>query len=432
MTVADLYNTLNSLETWPSFVIDSRKIELDSVFFALEGSKVDGHDFVEQAIHLGVSYVIGQKECIDHPKYIQVDSSLEYMQQLAQYRRQKLKAKIIGLTGSNGKTTTKELLQVVLERKFRTESTVGNLNNHIGVPLTLLNFSPNIEVGIVEMGANHVGEIEYLCELAQPDLGTITNIGKAHIGEFGSFEHIKRGKGELLYYLKNHLRPFLYLDHDTHIVDMVGHYFNAHPIGGSQHGTFQYSSGSDSPASIVFQGYELVSRLEGRYNQENIAIASAFGIYLEVAPLDIQAAIESYVPSNQRSEIITTSSQNMLIADCYNSNPSSLALALNNLANRAEEHKLAIISDMNEMGEFALKEHKEILYQIVDLGLECILIGSEFSRALQEINPGKYCQWFNSTEEVKVHLSSNHDISNTTILLKGSRTFGLEVLIEHL
>lgn len=432
MDITTLYTQLAQLNTWPSFTLDSRQITQNTVFFALEGTRVDGHDYVQKALDNGALYAVGQKPVTNHPNYIQVHNTLNYLQDLARYRRTKLNAKIIGLTGSNGKTTTKELLQQVLQTTYKTESTYGNLNNHLGVPLTLLNFSPDIEIGIVEMGANHMGEIQLLAEIAQPNLATITNIGKAHIGEFGSFENIIKGKGELLDYTKRQQIPFIYNHQDQNLSRIVGNYFHAKAFGTDPQVQWQYIPQNNAPASIKMDNTLYSSHLIGKYNQANIALAVSFGLYLKVTPAKIAEAISQYMPTNNRSQLITTPKHNTLIADCYNANPSSLQVALENLAEMVAVAKFIIISDMNEIGQYALEEHQAILKYIDTLGIQTIVIGHEFEQALSSIKLKYPVRSFRNTADCKHFLETALNLEHTTILLKGSRSFRLEQLINLL
>jgi UDP-N-acetylmuramoyl-tripeptide--D-alanyl-D-alanine ligase len=407
-----------------SVATDTRKIEPNSLFIALKGENFDANTFAKEAIEKGASYVI-----IDDEKYfidqrtILVDNSLNALQLLAKYHRQYLKIPIIALTGSNGKTTTKELINVVLSKKFKTKATVGNLNNHIGVPLTLLSLDNNTELGIVEMGANHQKEIEFLCELALPDYGYITNFGKAHLEGFGGVEGVIQGKSEMYKYISaNEKLAFINLD-DTIQVERSSNLekfsFGVNNIKAN----VNISSVDANPfVKIRFADLNIQTHLIGLYNANNINAAIAIGKYFEVDDSNIKVALENYIPENNRSQIITKGT-NKIILDAYNANPSSMAVAIENFLQLNDATKIMILGDMFELGTESAEEHKTIVNLVSnDNEVTSYFIGKEF-----------YCQ---KTNHINIHFFETFDsfseylkgikIENSSVLIKGSRGMALE------
>ncbi|HND75536.1 MAG TPA: UDP-N-acetylmuramoyl-tripeptide--D-alanyl-D-alanine ligase, partial [Saprospiraceae bacterium] len=345
----------------PKVSTDTRKITPNSLFFALKGDSFDGNQFAETALNLGASYAVIDDEKKYHgDKYILVEDVLTCLQQLATYHRKQLKSIIIAITGSNGKTTTKELIKKVLEKKYRTLATQGNLNNHIGVPLTLLSITPEIELAIVEMGANHVGEIAMLCNIAQPDYGMITNIGKAHIGEFGSFENIIKAKTELYAYIKSNGKKIFVNAEDALLMK------HARDIDQITYGTRSNAYCRSELVEvnpflkIVYENQPIQSKLIGTYNFDNITLAICIGKYFGIGIADIKNAIEEYVPSNNRSQIVKTKS-NEIVLDAYNANPSSMMVAIQNFYQMKGDDKWLILGDMLELGQYEVEEHKSII-----------------------------------------------------------------------
>ena len=358
-----------------------------------------------------------------------VEDSLKALQELAQYHRNFLKLPIIALTGSNGKTTTKELINVVLSKKFRTVATIGNLNNHIGVPLTLLSFTKDTEIGIVEMGANHQKEIEFLCEIAQPDYGFITNFGKAHLEGFGGVEGVIKGKSEMYVYLKsNGKSAFVNLDDDIQnnkTVDIKRYTF----------------SQKDRTADVAIEnvvanpfvkiqalGVAINSRLIGLYNANNISAAITIGHHFGVSSFEIKAAIESYIPENNRSQLLTKGT-NEIILDAYNANPSSMKVALENFIQLDKANKTIIIGDMYELGEESLSEHKTIVDFLNNVAsFDCYFVGKDFFANAVE-NP--VLHFYPTFEDFAAYLSSIK-LDNRILLIKGSRGMALERTLEYL
>ncbi|HNO71070.1 MAG TPA: UDP-N-acetylmuramoyl-tripeptide--D-alanyl-D-alanine ligase, partial [Bacteroidia bacterium] len=400
-------------------------------FFALKGDSFDGNQFAETALNLGASYAVIDDEKKYHgDKYILVEDVLTCLQQLATYHRKQLKSIIIAITGSNGKTTTKELIKKVLEKKYRTLATQGNLNNHIGVPLTLLSITPEIELAIVEMGANHVGEIAMLCNIAQPDYGMITNIGKAHIGEFGSFENIIQAKTELYAYIKSNGKKIFVNAEDALLMKHA-------------RGIDQITYGTRSNAycrselvevnpflKIVYENQPIQSKLIGTYNFDNITLAICIGKYFGIGIADIKNAIEEYVPSNNRSQIVKTKS-NEIVLDAYNANPSSMMVAIQNFYQMKGDDKWLILGDMLELGQYEVEEHKSIIKLIESKKFKhVILVGNRFDKAVLEL--GSNFPVFKTSDELLNVISHQYRIKDALILIKGSRGMKLERVVDSL
>ncbi|MBN2869241.1 MAG: UDP-N-acetylmuramoyl-tripeptide--D-alanyl-D-alanine ligase [Flavobacteriaceae bacterium] len=408
---------------------DSRKIFKDCLFIALSGDNFNGNTFVKQALEKGAKYaLIDQKEYLDSDKTILVDNSLKSLQKLANYHRKYLGLKIISLTGSNGKTTTKELINAILSKKYKTVATVGNLNNHIGVPLTLLSMNKDTEIGIVEMGANHQKEIQFLCNIAEPDYGYITNFGKAHLEGFGGVEGIIKGKSELYDYLiENDKEIFMNAD-DKIQQQKLKKYKKTVCFSSSKNKCdYQIEFKEVNPFVVfTFDNTRIESKLIGTYNFTNLCAATTIGKHFNVSTHDIKSAIESYIPSNNRSQIIDKGN-NRIIMDAYNANPSSMEVALDNLNKLSDNRKIAILGDMFELGDDAHSEHQKIADLVTKLNLDKIyLIGENFNRVtIGEDKIEKYSSFENFKSKLK-------EINNSTILIKGSRGMALERVLELL
>ena len=414
-----------------SICTDSRTVEPGAIFFSLRGENFDGTRFIEVALEKGSSLAITDSvELMDQPNTVFVPNSLTFLQDLARYHRTKLNIPIIGLTGSNGKTTTKELINQVLSSKFRTVATRGNLNNHIGVPLTVLSILPDTEIAIVEMGANHIGEIALLCSIAQPTHGLITNIGKAHLEGFGSFEGVKKGKSELY--------EFLVRSSGTGFINSENQILNelaaAHGLtnlvnyGISQFNLLQVNSGSSFLSfNLSFKGieYGISTKLVGSYNIENILAAIMIGHVFGVEVSDCISAIEGYVPTNNRSQIFK-SLNNTIILDAYNANPSSMELALRNFIDMGTDlPKFVILGEMLELGQFSDSEHERIARLAVDKFENVILVGKSFAPMCSG------AAWFPTYLELSVRLQES-PITGHAILLKGSRGVRLDEVVKFL
>jgi UDP-N-acetylmuramoyl-tripeptide--D-alanyl-D-alanine ligase len=409
---------------------DTRQITPGSVFFALKGDKFNANEFAEEAINKGASYaVIDDERYKKDDRFIVVPDVLEALQKLARYHRNQLKIPIIALTGSNGKTTSKELVHAVLSKKFKTHATKGNLNNHIGVPLTLLSIDASIEIAVVEMGANHLAEIALLCAIANPTHGFITNIGKAHIGTFGGYENIIRGKSELFQHLISSGGQVFINSQNPILANMAQRFKD--PIFYPGPGDYYQSQLISADPMVTIKadnGQTVQTHLIGGYNFENIAAALCVGKYFGVDAVEANRAIAEYVPGNMRSQVVKKES-NTVILDAYNANPSSMQAAIENLARMNAANKTLILGDMFELEGEADKEHQAIGHLIGQKGFTNVyLCGSLFKAALREIPTAKY---FVKKEELIEELKQ-FPIHNATILVKASRGIGLETIVDYL
>ena len=411
-----------------SISTDTRKVKDTCMFFALSGENFNGNTFATEALNKGAKYAI-----IDDPKYKTTDStilvknSLKTLQELATYHRDYLGLKIIALTGSNGKTTTKELINAVISQKYNTTATIGNLNNHIGVPLTLLSMDKNTEIGIVEMGANHKKEIAFLCNIAKPDYGYITNFGKAHLEGFGGIEGVIKGKSEMYDYLISNNKLIFYNAEDTIQEEKLIDYNSK--VGFSNNNTTDYNyTLLDINPFVTFKTEDIVikSNLIGAYNFTNLCAASTIGRHFEVTLNQIQTAVKDYTPTNNRSQIINQGS-NSIILDAYNANPSSMDLALKNFSLQDAKNKIAILGDMFELGDSAPEEHQNIVNLLSFLDIDkVILVGENFySTNTDNSNLEKY----KSFEDFKNNYKT---IKDSALLIKGSRGMALERVLELL
>ena len=426
MDIKNLYQHFLQCKT---VATDTRKIEPGSLFIALKGDNFDANTFAEEALAKGATFVI-----IDNPDYkssdkmLLVNNSLEALQQLAQYHRRQLGLPIIALTGSNGKTTTKELINVVLSKKYSTGATVGNLNNHIGVPLTLLSFTTDTEIGIVEMGANHQKEIEFLCTIAEPNFGYITNFGKAHLEGFGGFEGVIKGKSELYAYLKQHTKmAFVNLD-DTIQKEKTATLPRFTFAVDSYNCDVRIDAIEANPmVTLKYEDKDIRSHLTGAYNATNISAAITIGNYFKVPDSDIKNAIEAYIPANNRSQLIEKNS-NSIILDAYNANPSSMAAAIKNFLQLDAKHKVAILGDMFELGDESLEEHRKVVMLLDYADIEVFFIGGDFY--FNKVDRSNL-HFFRTFEEAKSEFI-NSTFNNTTILIKGSRGMALERVLDSI
>ncbi len=409
---------------------DTRKIDPSSIFFALKGPNFDANAFADEALSKGASLAV-----IDNPKFERpgktflVADVLEALQQLASHHRAKLKIPVIGLTGSNGKTTTKELLSAVLSKKFKTFATTGNLNNHIGVPLSILSIDDSIEIAVIEMGANHVGEIALLCSMANPTHGFITNIGKAHIGTFGGFENIIRGKSELFQHLIS-TNGTVFINSQNEILANMAKRFQS-PVLYPSLGDYLHVKFLASNPFLTFQsenGKTITTHLTGGYNFENVAVALCIGKYFGVPEADAHVAVAGYTPANMRSQIIKKGS-NTIILDAYNANPSSMEAAIKNLASMNSENKAAILGDMFELGEESENEHRAIGKLLRDCQFKQVLLCGSLMRWAKVEYPQAI--HFEKKDSLIDYLKTNR-IENSTILVKASRGIGLETVVDYL
>ena len=429
MEIANLYAIFRN---HPTVTTDSRNIPANSIFFALKGDNFNGNAFANEAILKGAAYaVIDEPKSATNDKMILVEDVLLSLQQLAQYHRNQLGLPILAITGTNGKTTTKELITAVLSKKFRVNSTKGNLNNHIGVPLTILSMNNETEFGVVEMGANHPGEIKILCDIAKPDFGLITNIGKAHLEGFGSFEGVIKTKSEMYDFLRNNGGK-CFVNADNSLLTKQANHIEQISYGKSTDYFMAGELASTDNYLVVKALFQkgwlyLKSKLVGDYNFENLLAAACVGKYFEVDPLLIQEAIAEYSPSNNRSQLIQKA-KNTIIMDAYNANPTSMMAALTNFAGFRHENKCIILGDMLELGTVSAEEHQKITDFIEEQKFsEVYLVGPQFKNTIDRTQKKKFDQ---------VELLSNYlktqPIENKLILIKGSRGIHLEKILELL
>ena len=405
---------------------DTRCIEPNQLFFALKGENFNGNKFASQALKNGAGYaIIDENEYAQTEKFITVNNVLETLQELANFHRNYLGIPILAITGSNGKTTSKELIYAVLSKKFNTVATVGNLNNHIGVPLTLLSMNKTTEFGIVEMGANHPKEIESLCKIAQPDYGYITNFGKAHLEGFGSIEGVIAAKSELYNYLKEN-NKFLFLNADDPIQQKQLSYKNSFSFGSSKANILVEYIVNKEYAEVLCNGIVFNSLLTGNYNAINMAAAICVGHYFDVPVKSIKEAIANYTPQNNRSQIIEIGKTTLLM-DAYNANPTSMRAALESFNKFPANNKVAILGDMFELGATSEKEHQDLVTYLENLNFNRVfLIGTNFKKA--KVNSPKI-QQFEKFPELEEAITST-DLQNTKVLIKGSRGMALERLLD--
>lgn len=419
MNIQQLYQIYTA---HPVICTDSRKVTRDCLFFSLKGDNFNGNEFAKAAIEQGAAFaIIDQEEFDQGSNYILVDDVLQFLQQLANYHRSHLKIPVLSITGSNGKTTTKELCRDVLQKKYNVKATAGNLNNHIGVPLTILGTGLETEFLIVEMGANHQGEIDALCKIAEPDYVMITNIGKAHLEGFGGVEGIKKGKSEMYRHAAVHHKKIFINSDDDVLMSLLPPYSE----------TIIYSASAlaklrEEKPFITFEydGTTHSTQLYGSYNISNIAFAIAAGEYFGVEPADISSAISNYLPENNRSQIVKLGT-NTVIKDAYNANPTSMKYSIESFAKLDASNKMMILGDMLELGDHTAEEHKAIISLAKTLQLnDVIFIGKNFSNVKNE----QHGVYFENVDDAKSYFTKRN-IQDCTILLKGSRGIAVEKLI---
>jgi len=412
-----------------SVCTDTRKISENCIFFALKGDNFDANTFTNEALEKGAKYVV-----IDNPNYqiegktLLVEDTLVALQKLANHHRKELNTKIIALTGSNGKTTTKELIHTVLSKKYKTIATIGNLNNHIGVPLTLLRLTKETEIGIIEMGANHQKEIELLCEIAEPDFGYITNFGKAHLEGFGGVEGVIKGKSEMYTFLRNN-NKLIFVNLDDAIQEEKTKQLNRYTFSKEKEANIKIDSIEANPmVKISFENTTIQSHLIGLYNANNINAAIAIGKYFEVPNNQIKEAIENYIPENNRSQLIRKGT-NEIILDAYNANPSSMQVAIENFKQLNHNKKIAILGDMFELGEESLEEHKKTIALLSnEPAVTTYFIGKDFyANSIKN----DHLLFFENFTTFATHFQ-NIPNNNSLILIKGSRGMALERTLEIL
>ena len=420
-----------------SVTTDSRSIAGGELFFALKGENFDGNEYAMRALEAGASFAVVNEDADlpDDPRLIRVPDPFTALRELATYHREHVREgrlPVIGLTGTNGKTTTKELINAVLSEKYRVTATQGNLNNDIGVPLSLLKIRPDTEIAVIEMGASHPDDIAKLVKVCRPDYGLITNVGKAHLLGFGSFDGVKAAKGELYRWLGDREGSVIFLNEDDADLREMAAKEPCHCFGYGveyQNAEVLPSSPEEPFLRIRLDGRTIRTKLVGAYNATNVLAALCIGRYFGVDREKAEAAIEAYTPSNNRSQM-TRTENNTLIIDAYNANPSSMAAALENFRNVQANRKVALLGDMRELGEDSLKEHIGIVEKVSGMEIEACLVGEEFSKALQA-GGWNEIKWFPTSEELCSYLEEN-PLKNAVILVKGSRGIRMEKVLPVL
>lgn len=420
MDIKQLYDIfLNN----PNVCTDTRKISDNCLFFALKGDRFNGNEYAIKALELGASYaIVDDRTIITDSRLIFVNDVLTTLQELARYHRLQLNIPVLGITGSNGKTTTKELSREVIKQKYKVKATIGNLNNHIGVPLTILDTSSDIEFLIVEMGANHQGEIDLLCKIALPDYVMITNIGKAHLEGFGGYEGVKLGKSEMYKFANNFDKKIFLNKDDSVLTGLIPPDSEIISYSGNQ----MLSIISEEPfLKLRYSDKEIATNLYGSYNLSNIAFAIKLGEYFSVDQDMIVKGIADYRPDNNRSQLEIING-NTIIKDAYNANPNSMKLSLESFAKVNASSKLVVLGDMLELGEFTQSEHKEILTLVENLGIkEAIYVGENFYKEKEGFNGAFYKKIDDAREYFKMKGYQNY-----YILLKGSRGISVESILS--
>lgn len=456
ISIQDLYSVYRDCSYRVS--TDSRTITGGELFFALKGENFDGDQYAAAALSKGAAMAVVSFDCkSEGERYIKVKDPFASLQELAIHHRRSLGIPVIGLTGTNGKTTTKELIAAVLRARFEVCATEGNLNNDIGVPLSLLKMRPDTQVAVIEMGASHIDDIAKLVKVSQPDYGLITNVGKAHLQGFGSFEGVKKAKGELYRWLGSHDGSVIFLNEDdADLVQMArGEACHVFGYGLRYQGASVLPCTSEDPflRLRLSDGVTVGTKLVGSYNASNVLAALAVGEYLGVSRASAVAAIEAYTPSNRRSQL-ERSGSNTLILDAYNANPSSMGVALDNLAAMEGNSKLALLGDMRELGDDSLREHVGIVERLIGSGIKFCLVGEEFRKALLccsvsgltfasnpegELIPvnsalpqeGEFQGWYATSNDLALALGAR-PVKNSIILVKGSRGIRMENVLTAL
>ncbi len=426
MQIAEIYEKFKESK---GVTTDTRKIGKGQMFFALKGEKFNANNFAEQALAEGASYaVVDEMEHAQNPQCILVDDVLETLQKLANFHRKTFDIPLIGLTGSNGKTTNKELLTRVLSKKYKVHSTKGNLNNHIGVPLTLLEMPTDTEMAVIEMGANHQKEIDMLCGICEPTFGFITNLGKAHLEGFGGEEGVRKGKGELFDFLKTNRGTAFVNQTDENIVSLAKEK-NMMLVVYYGHDEFALKMTAESP-TVIFQTPDneqlYTTHIGGKYNFDNMQTAFAVGHYFGISNHDSAEAIADYNPDNNRSQVIEKGSNSFLM-DAYNANPSSMAASVKNFGNlKTEKQKVVILGDMFELGEYSQSEHEALGKLVAEQDFDTVVLyGENIQHALPHLPQAYYF-----TDKFSLHnWLIEKAFTNTYLLVKGSRGVGLESVL---
>ena len=448
----EIISIYNKFKECGGVTTDSRTLKGGEMFFALKGENFDGNEYAMKALEAGAAYAVVNKDSavasVDDPRLVKVDDTLKTLQDLARWHRSMTIVDgkpliVIALTGTNGKTTTKELIREVLSVKYNVTATEGNLNNSIGVPLTLLKINKDTQLAVVEMGASHPGDIKELVDIALPNYGLITNVGKAHLLGFGSFEGVMNTKGELYDYLRRTSdKVFINVD-NPHLCQMASErnlqsdperpYSLLLPYGlDYQGGVVLFSDEKHPFLRILCGGLLINTNLVGSYNADNVMAAIAVGVHFGISFEDAVKAIEAYVPSNNRSQM-TKTERNTLIVDAYNANPTSMAAALENFSNVSAANKVAMLGDMLELGDESLNEHKSVITSALGRGLTCVyFVGDEFGKAAAEMSlDAENAKFFKTSADLASYLATD-PLSDATVLIKGSRGTRMEKVIGSL
>jgi len=424
----DIQNLYSLFQSSNGVSIDSRSIKKDEIFFSIKGDNFDGNSFALDALDKGAKFSIVDdiKLKNQNDKIIFVENSLKELQNLSRYNRSKYDVKVIGLTGSNGKTTTKNLICNIVSQKYNTLCTDGNLNNHIGVPLTLLNIKPETEIAVIEMGANHIGEIENLCQICMPDIGLITNFGSAHLEGFGDLKGVIKGKTELYSYLiKNYGHIIINNDDNIQKEECKTDLYSSFGKDKSSDFVFEYTKELDKLV-LLNNNYRFSCKIYGTYNFPNIASAISIGRFLGLDSDQIQIGLSKFQTEENRSEVLQYQG-NTIYLDAYNANPTSMIAAIDNFNKEIKDNKIVILGDMLELGNFSKDEHEKIIDLLHKMEIESVyLVGKNFSSI--NISDSRFKK-FNDTEQLIRGLDLT-EIKNKSILIKGSRSIGLEKLIN--
>ena len=424
----DIQNLYSLFQSSKGVSIDSRSIKKDEIYFSIKGENFDGNSFALDALDLGakISIVDDPKLKNQNDKIIFVENSLKELQNLSKYNRSNSDVKVIGLTGSNGKTTTKNLICNILSQKYNTLCTYGNLNNHIGVPLTLLNIKPDTEIAVIEMGANHIGEIENLCQICMPDIGLITNFGSAHLEGFGDLKGVIKGKTELYKYLiKNYGHILINNDDQIQKEECKTDLYSSFGNDNSSDFVFEYVK-EDDRLVLLNNSYSYNCKIYGAYNFPNIASAISIGKILDLDSDQIQNGLNKFKTEENRSEVLQYEG-NKIYLDAYNANPSSMIAAIDNFNKEIKDNKIVILGDMLELGNFSKDEHTKIIDHLCEMNLESVYLVGEIFCSIN-ITDSRFKK-FNDTKELINGLDLTK-LNDKSILIKGSRSIGLEELIS--
>lgn len=423
MVSSELYNLFLKCK---GISTDTRKIQNDSLFFSLKGENFDGNNYALEALKKGAKYAVVDNNNHNNPNFIKVEDALVSLQNLSTYHRSKLTStRIIAITGSNGKTTTKELIHHIFSKKYKTTSTIGNLNNHIGVPLTLLKINEDSDFAIVEMGANHIGEIKFLTNLIKPDIGYITNFGKAHLEGFGGFKGVIKGKSELYNWLLENNKPALINIDDKLQLDFL----NSQSItfGKTKKAEFIFKMNkNDDFVTVNYKDFKINTNLIGSYNFSNIQAAISLGLYFKIKITSIKIAIENFKAKNNRSELLIRNDKKIIL-DAYNANPTSMYLAIDSFL-KYSGSKILILGDMFELGKYSNNEHQNIIDKLEKIKIKTYLVGNEFYKLKKK----SIKIFFYKTKKDLIFEISQNKVEEKNILIKGSRAMKMEDVLEKI